>query len=184
MTMRQKPPAARGRQHAFSIVELLAVIAIVMLLSAVVVPNYGRWMTSAAQARCMGNLRSLHVGLGSYLNDHADIWPQGPSPQAGAAWSEFWIRALEPYGIPPKTWQCPAITAMLRSPGSSARHLHETSIHYTPTMFDARHGTARRWPTQPWLIERADAHGNGALIAFTDGSIKPFNKVLAEQGVR
>ncbi len=167
----------------FSLVELLAVIAIIMLLVAVVVPNYGRWMTSAAQARCMGNLRSLHVGLGSYLNDHGDIWPQGPQPTAGAQWSEFWIRTLEPFGITPKTWQCPAIVAMLRAPGNSQR-LNEASIHYMPTMFDARPGTARRWPTQPWLIERADAHGNGALIAFTDGSIKPFNKVLAEQGVR
>lgn len=60
----------------------------------------------------------------------------------------------------------------------------ESSIHYTPTMFDDKPGTARRWPTQPWLIERADAHGNGALICFTDGSIKPFNKVLADQGLR
>ena len=180
--MRSRCPRSLKRS-GFSLVELLAVIAIIMLLAAVVVPNYGRWMTAAAQARCMGNLRSLHVGLGSYLNDHQNVWPQGPSPQAGPEWSEFWIRTLEPYGITAKTWQCPSIAAMLRAPGSAQR-FHESSIHYVPTMFDHRPGTARLWPTQPWLIERADAHGNGALIAFTDGSIKPFNKVLAEQGMR
>ena len=34
------------------------------------------------------------------------------------------------------------------------------------------------------LIEMADAHGQGPLICFPDGSVKPFAKVLAEQGVR
>lgn len=178
-------PAPRPRtagSHGFSLVELLAAIAILMLLAAVVIPNYGRWMTTAAQTRCMANLRSLHVGLGSYLNDNQNIWPQGPPPDAGGEWSAFWLRTLEPVGITPKTWQCPSITAMMRE--SKGQQFHEASIHYMPTMFDAIPGTAYRWPTQPWLIERADAHGNGALISFTDGSIKPFNKVLAEQGIR
>lgn len=166
----------------FTLVELLAVIAIIMLLMAVVVPNYGRWMASAAQARCMGNLRSLHVGLGSYLNDNRQIWPQGPSPQTGDPWAQFWVATLEPQGIPLSTWQCPSIRAMMgNQPGKPIR---AASIHYIPTLFDANPGTALRWPTQPWLVERADAHGNGALIDFTDGSIKPFKKVLAEQGVR
>lgn len=175
------PPRAAGRS-GFTIMEAVAVLAILMLLTAVIAPNYGRWMTTAAQTRCMANLRSLHVGLGSYLNDHQNIWPQGPPPDAGRAWSEFWIRTLEPVGITSKTWHCPSIAAMLLE--SKNQQSHEASIHYVPTMFDANPGTAYKWPTQPWLIERADAHGNGALISFTDGSIKPFNKVLAEQGVR
>ncbi len=160
---------------------MLAVLAIIGLIAAVVVPNYGRWMATASQARCMANLRSLYVGVGAYLNDNQNIWPQGPSPEDGSIWSKFWIQTLEPFGITQKTWQCPAITAMLRDP-SGNRFFTETSIHYVPTMFDALPGTAYKWPTQPWFVERANAHGNGALIAFTDGSIKPFNKVLAEQG--
>lgn len=171
-------------RQAFSLVELLAVVAILALLASVVLPNYGRWLASASQARCMANLRSLHVGLGAYLNDNQNIWPQGPSPEADAAWSKFWIQTLTPFGITSKTWQCPAITAMLRgNDDKDPRSFNKASIHYVPTMFDAKPGTAYKWPTQPWFIERANAHGNGALIAFTDGSIKPFNKVLAEQGV-
>jgi len=30
----------------------------------------------------------------------------------------------------------------------------------------------------------ADAHAQGALIVFGDGTIKSFNQVLAEQGMR
>jgi type II secretory pathway pseudopilin PulG len=159
----------------------LAAAAIIAILAALVAPNYNKWLAQAAQAKCMGNMRSIHIALEGYLNDHKDVWPQGPSPLEGAPWAEFWIRTLEPGGIPPRTWECPAIYRMLGNP--QRNDITADSVHYIPTMFDDKPGTARRWPTQPWLVERADAHGNGALICFTDGSIKPFRKVLAEQGL-
>ena len=130
----------------------------------------------------MANMRSIHLGLSTYLNDNQDVWPQGPPPTADAAWSEFWIRTLQPQGIEAKTWQCPTIAGLIRTKGDSP--FDAASIHYMPTMFVPTRGIARRWPTQPWLVERMDAHGNGALLCFTDGSIKSFNKVLAEQGLR
>lgn len=166
---------------AFTILELLAVVAILMILGVLVAPNYNSWMAKASEAKCVANMRSIHVGLGTYLNDHQDVWPQGPSPEEGAQWAEFWINTLQPAGVSPRTWECPAIYRMLGNP--SREVITADSIHYVPTMFDTTPGIARRWPTQPWLIERADAHGNGALICFTDGSIKPFRKVMAEQGL-
>ena len=51
-------------------------------------------------------------------------------------------------------------------------------------MFTAEPGIATRWATQPWLIERASVHKHGPHICFPDGSVKSFNKVLAEQGLR
>ncbi len=172
----------RPSQSGISILEIVFVIAIIAVLAAMAIPEYPKWMAKASQAKCMANMRAIHVGLGSYLNDHSDIWPQGPAPQEGAPWAEFWIRTLEPLGVPQTTWECPAIRRMLGNPPSLP--ITDTSIHYVPTMFDNLPGTARRWPGQPWLVERADAHGNGALLCFTDGSIKPFSKILAEHGIR
>jgi type II secretory pathway pseudopilin PulG len=172
----------RGKKSAFTLLEVLLVIVLLLILGVVTIPNYKQWLAQAAQARCMANMRSIHVGLGTYLNDNKDVWPQGPSPQDGAPWAQFWIKTLKTQGIQPKTWECPVIYRMLGSPARGT--ITEDSIHYVPTMFDDKPGTPRRWATQPWLIERADVHGSGALICFTDGSIKPFNKVLAEQGLR
>jgi len=166
----------------FTILEAVAIVAILAILVVFTIPNYNTWLAKAAQAECMANMRSLHVALGTHLNDHKDVWPQGPSPLEGAPWAEFWIQVLEPQGITRQTWECPAIYRMMGNP--SRDEVTAESIHYMPTMFDDKPGTARRWPTQPWLVERADAHGNGALICFTDGSIKPFNKVMAELGYR
>lgn len=169
-------------QQAFTLLEIVFVVAILAVLLALAAPEFPKWLAKASQAKCMANMRSLHVGLGTYLNDHGNIWPQGPSPEKGAEWAEFWIRTLESVNVPATTWECPAIRRMMGNP--SRNEVTSDSIHYSPTMFDDKPGTARLWPTQPWLVERADAHGNGALLCFTDGSIKPFNKVMAEAGYR
>ena len=176
-----RSPALSGLL-GFTILEAVAMVAIVAILVVFTIPNYNTWLAKAAQAKCMANMRSIHLALGTYLNDHKDIWPQGPSPLEGKAWAEFWIKTLEAQGVQQSNWECPAIYRMMGNPPRD--EITAESIHYMPTMFDNLPGTARRWPTQPWLVERADAHGNGALICFTDGSVKPFSKVLAEQGLR
>lgn len=178
----KKSPFSSYSSKGFTLVEIVMVAAIFAILVALAIPEYPKWMAKASQAKCMANMRSLHVGLSTYLNDNGNVWPQGPSPEAGAAWAEFWIRTLESVDVPAGTWRCPAIQRMMGNPPHE--QITSDSIHYSPTMFDDQPGTARRWPTQPWLVERADAHGNGALLCFTDGSIKPFSKVLAEQGYR
>lgn len=121
-------------------------------------------------------MRNITTGLHAYLQDNNRQWPQGPTPDAGPAWENFWLGVLQPYGIGPKTWQCPGV--------ATSSDPDATCIHYVPTMFPGVPGIATRWPTQPWLIERGEGHGQGALICFPDGSIKSFDKVLAEQGVR
>jgi hypothetical protein len=57
-------------------------------------------------------------------------------------------------------------------------------VHYIPTMFTSEPDIANRWATQPWLIERSDAHGQGPLICFPDGSVKSAGRVVAEIGGR
>jgi type II secretory pathway pseudopilin PulG len=174
---------SRGRALAqtlgFTIIELVAAASVVLILAALIIPNYQNIINGAQQAVCASNMRSIRTGMDGYLQDHSLIWPQGPRPQ-DPGWADFWLQTLSPYGIKQRTWHCPTIKANLR--GSEAPET--LTLHYVPTMFDATKNIAYRWATQPWLIEAANAHGNGALICFPDGSVKPVNKVLAEQGLR
>jgi len=162
--------------RAFTVLDLAAAVTIIAILVAFAVPNFGNYVRKAQEARCMANMRNIVVGLRGYLEDHDNVWPQGPPPSAGATWENFWIGALRPYGINERTWQCPGINAKLKQ--------QAPKVHYTPTMFPPVRGIADRWATHPWLIERGEGHGNGALICFPDGSIKSFDKVLAEFGTR
>lgn len=166
------------RANGFTVLELVAVVLIVVALAALLIPNYDKVVAAAQQAVCASHMRTIRLGLGDYLNDHGMVWPQGPLPQE-KGWATFWIRTLEPYHVSADTWKCPTILAKLKN-----EHPEGFDLHYSPTAFDATKNVAYKWTTQPWLIEAANAHGNGPLILFPDGSIKPFFKVLAEQGVR
>jgi prepilin-type N-terminal cleavage/methylation domain-containing protein len=180
-TVSQRSRLRRGAswQAGFSLLELAVALLILAIASLLLVPNLGRILASAQQVVCASNMRSIRVALGTYLEDHGKVWPQGSPLAQEPGWSDFWVRTLAPYGIRKQTWQCPTLRGLMKE-----QRLTEFGLHYAPTHFDATPNIANRWSTQPWLIEVADAHGQGPLICFPDGSVKPFTKVLAEQGVR
>ena len=171
----------RRLQHpgAFTLIEVLAVVLIILILAAFIAPNYRPMLERAQGVICASHMRSIRLGMDNYLNDHQQVWPQAPPPTEAAAWSQFWVATLAPYGITGATWQCPTIRGLLKESGEKG-----PLIHYTPAIFDATPGIARRWSTQPWLVEIANAHGQGALVCFPDGSVKSFSQILAEQGLR
>ncbi len=166
------------RRRGFTILEVLAVLLILGILAALILPNYQRILAAAQQVQCASNMRSIRVAIAHYMDDHNMVWPQGPPPES-ELWAPFWVSVLAPYKITERTWQCPTIRGYMKDTGET-----EFGIHYVPTTFDPTPNIANRWSTQPWLIEMADAHGNGPLICFPDGSVKSFNKVLAEEGYR
>ncbi len=164
--------------HGFTLLEVIAVLLILTILATLLVPNMERLVAAGQQVVCASHMRSIRLGLDSYLQDHKLVWPQGPAPQ-DPGWAAFWLHTLRPYKIDQRTWECPVIRGLARGIDDP-----ELTLHYVPTMFDPTPNIAHRWATQPWLIEIADAHGQGPLIAFPDGSVKSYSKVLAEQGVR
>ncbi len=58
------------KRTAFTLVELLIVLAIVGVLIGVVVPVYGRVVESGRAAKCVSNLRQIGAALGLYLGEH------------------------------------------------------------------------------------------------------------------
>ena len=120
----------------------------------------------------MQNLKSLHTGAELYLQQN-NQWPQisfDASSDAGALqFASAWIAALEPFGITRKVWICPEIQELLDNPDYSQPD--NVRLDYLPMPFDDKPTTPHQWPTQPWFIERGNAHGRGNLIIFTDGHI-------------
>jgi prepilin-type N-terminal cleavage/methylation domain-containing protein len=165
---------------AFTLLELVAVAAILGILVAFAAPSINDYLRRAAEAKCTSNLRSLNIALRGYLQDSDNVWPQGPSPAHEQPWGEFWRSTLKPYGISPQDCLCPTIEAAYRKAGIPEDV--RPKLHYIPTMFSDEAGIAYRWPTQPWLIERSDAHGKGPLICFPDGSVKSASRIVSELG--
>lgn len=104
------------------------------------------------------------------------MWPQVPdaASEDSKKFEDWWMAAMDPYLDTRKVWLCPVLQrGKLALPSGQP-----VNMHYMPTKFDANRISPFRWSTQPWMIEIANAHGDGGLILFPDGSIKSLGQVL------
>ncbi len=65
----------RGKIRAWTLVEMLVVIALLGGLLAIAVPTYQRLKARAYAAQCTSKLREIGVGITLYLGDHGMTFP-------------------------------------------------------------------------------------------------------------
>lgn len=104
------PREGRGTP-AFTMIELLAVVAIISTLVAISIPVIGRVSTSARSAKCVSNLRSLCGASGQYAQDHDGRYPPtfgSVSVDGVRITSTAWWQELYPdYCDNPRVFGCP-----------------------------------------------------------------------------
>ncbi|EIQ02076.1 prepilin-type N-terminal cleavage/methylation domain-containing protein [Opitutaceae bacterium TAV1] len=76
-------PLPRRDHRAFTLVELLTVIAIIGILAAILIPVVGKVRKSARRAECISNLRQLVTAAHLYANDNKGNFPIVPDASAG-----------------------------------------------------------------------------------------------------
>jgi prepilin-type N-terminal cleavage/methylation domain-containing protein len=57
-------------RRAFTLIELLIVIAIIAILAAILFPVFGRVREQTRQTSCMSNMHQIYVGYSLYKQDH------------------------------------------------------------------------------------------------------------------
>lgn len=129
------------------------------------------------RVRCTSNLRGLSLGFSNYLADNGH-WPQQPpfDQTQQKEYDEWWLKEMRPYDLPPAVWQCPAILRL----GKIQQNARSPKVHYSPTMFDSKPGTPRKWPNMPWFVEIANVHGHGPLLILPDGSVHDYEIYVAK----
>jgi len=65
---------ARPRKAAFTLIEMLVVIAIIMILAGITLPAITRQTRAARIANCMNNLRQINAGMFSYMTNHGRLF--------------------------------------------------------------------------------------------------------------
>ena len=171
---------SKGRgvfRSAFTLIELVVVVAILGILMTLLVPYTGPVRDRVEKVVCVGNLRNLHVALGNYMTDNQQ-WPQCPDALDRPAAETFWIEALKNYGMNDRAWTCPTLKHKLA--GMSPDSPDYPKIHYMPAQFDDKPATPYRWPGMPWALESGDLHGNGCLFIRGDGAVKEMNDLINE----
>lgn len=103
-------PATRSAR-AFTLLELLAVIAIIGCLVSLLMPTLATLRQKADSTACVGNLRQLGISAQLYAGDHdqtmpvIEPWPSQPvySSEDGA---QNLLTALKPYGVTDAVLHC------------------------------------------------------------------------------
>jgi prepilin-type N-terminal cleavage/methylation domain-containing protein/prepilin-type processing-associated H-X9-DG protein len=97
------------RRSAFTLVELLVVIAVIVILASLLMPVVGSATGKARAAECVSNLRQIGAAMMSYLKDN-DMYFQ-------VSWSQMtaeeelrydWSAVLLPYAPDSNIFKCPA----------------------------------------------------------------------------
>lgn len=120
------------REDAFTLIELLAAIAVLLILAAMLLPAAGAARGRADKIACLSNLRQFGVALQLYAGEWAENLPpnmDGRDASSGKTWVEGWLglpgpdrtntmylqrSLLAPYlGGQARIWRCPASEPVL-----------------------------------------------------------------------
>lgn len=91
-----------GRRHlrAFTLLELLAVITVVVMAAMMLVPAWARTKPNVHAFQCLENLRRLQGAMTIYTHDNHDLFP--PNPDDGnTVPGHQWVAGQAGGGLPP-----------------------------------------------------------------------------------
>jgi prepilin-type N-terminal cleavage/methylation domain-containing protein len=122
----------KSRDDAFTLIELLIVIAIIAVLASSATPAIGNAIERGRSAKCVGNLRQIGVAVQQYIADNDNTFPcitiEGENPVEGHEGGEP-LEVLGPYGVSAATLTCPS-DAILGSESSIRKY--GTSYMFSP----------------------------------------------------
>lgn len=183
------------RRRGFTLVELMAVIAIIVTLIAMLIPALGAARELARRTACTSNVRQLTQAYLSYAADHdRELITNnrlGDWVMAGADVDAIKAGTLYPYAKDARIYRCPDdpdrprsysinsyLNGELLALPSHARRLSDVRDGATtfaiieerdPRSFNLGGFDVMPYPSLFWLDHPAVFHGKGTVLSFVDG---------------
>lgn len=188
-----------SRQHAFTLVEVLIVMAIISVLVAITFPVFALGIRSARRSACMNNMHQLTVNMHLYLHDYDNVFPSYKvDPQNLshaddlAFWHDrfcqgrdanapSWTTLLSPYAKPSKTEGsplfCPFDSRLEPTKTTSYEFKMWLALGRNEHEVPSPSGMALFW--EQWSFHNTNPTSeydrrSNLFIAFLDGHTKPI----------
>ena len=104
-------PFKNTPRSAFTLLEILVVVAIIALLSAILFPAFARARQKARDTNCLSNMKQIGLGVLQYVQDYDETWPifyaYNSSPASGNPGHKGIELELQPYTKSLQIFKCP-----------------------------------------------------------------------------
>ena len=104
----------KNRRAAFTLVELLVVVAIIAILAAILFPVFARARENARRSSCSSNLKQLGLGLRQYAQDYdgrviiGDVTGHYNGQMNQRFRHVLWMDVVYPYVKSEQIFNCPS----------------------------------------------------------------------------
>lgn len=196
MTNLNTPLSNQSRNRAFTLIELLIVIAIISILAAILFPVFAKARDKARQTACTNNLKQIYLGYRMYGQDYDGGYPHtdvlGKSQTRAASDPRGTPQLLYPYTKNMEIWVCPNGYPGLQEAGNTymvamSKNLQQPDVlsnpenylfiwdnylYKKPTAEDAESAppTADRHPSKQYWCSHASKTNYNLL--YLDGHVK------------
>lgn len=136
-------------RRAFTLVELLVVMLMIALLTAMFLPSLSRARTRAQGVSCFNNLRQLQLGWKVYEGDHDDRFPPNISyceHDRAQSYSNSWVRGNSQYDLAPNNIRAGSLFAYIPNVAAYLCPSDQATTKWNPAL---RH--TRSYSVQWWL---------------------------------
>lgn len=194
-TAGQAPPAVSRSEAGFKLLELLMVVAILLVLTAMYWNFAGRNARTSARKACAKNLQRTLIAMEIFAADHADKFPEVPGARTPA---EALDGLLPKYTVDASAFTCPASKDSALPSGVSIAKQKISYAYYmgrkksdpveallSDQQVDALAKTAGQFAFSTNGKAPGNNHGqSGGNLLFTDGRVEwspprvPFSLAL------
>ena len=152
---------------AFTLIEILVVIAIIAILAAILFPVFARARENARRSSCQSNLKQIGLGIFQYIQDYDEKFPMAVTGSSSATSTPpvGWADASQPYLKSTQIFQCPSET---NGPDPDPRSSGYSDYWYNCVLSQV--GNTARWDSG---ISQAALVATSLTVMAGDGASSP-----------